>query len=122
MGHGSGGGYSASTGSLSANIKELSSKYPLSPSGRFGVPGKSAIARRMYVDNPEKTARDFFEKLSRGGNPGKTKSGDVMKTFPDGSRVVFRPSSHSDGSPTIDINHKGPGNRPYKVHFVERQG
>lgn len=123
MGSGSGGGYTASSGNLAANIKDLSAKYALSPSGRFGKPGTSGKARYLAVENPGDVAKQFWNKLGKGGVISKIDGGKgYISVFPDGSRISYRPKSNSDGSPTIDINHKSPGSSYYKVHFVKDQG
>lgn len=123
MGSGSGGGYTASSGNLAANIKDLASKYALSPGGRFGKPGTSGRARYLQVEQPGHVAKEFWDKLGKGGVISKIEGGKgFISVFPDGSRVVYRPKSTSDGSPTVDINHKSSGSSHYKVHFVKDQG
>ncbi len=92
MGSGSGGGYTASSGNLAANIKDLSTKYALSPGGRFGKPGTSGKARYLPVDKPGDVAKEFWDKLGKGGVISKIDGGKgYISVFPDGSRISYRP-------------------------------
>jgi hypothetical protein len=123
MGGGTGGGYSTSPGGLSSNVKSLAAKYPLDSEGKFGQPGRGKGTRHVLSNNPEGTGKEFFDKLSAGSkvkdlDKGKGKIG----TFPDGSTVVYRPVSSSDGSPAMNLVIKGPSGLDYKIHFVKEVG
>jgi len=118
MGAGYGGGNgSSSVGSLGANIKQLSKKYPLSGGGKFGEPG-TGNSRVVVSTNPQSTAKEFFEKLGLGGKISPLANGKgIVAKFPDGSRVNFRPKSTS-GGPAVDISTSGVSGNQYKIHFV----
>jgi hypothetical protein len=120
MGGGSGGSYSTSSSTLINNHQELAKEFPLDHQGKFGTYSNPTV-QQVFSDNPEKTARYFFEKLGKGGNHRPLENGKgEQSTFggPRESSVVFRPTSSSDGSPTVSIVIKGPDGISYKIHFV----
>jgi hypothetical protein len=123
MGGGTGGGYSTPPGGLSSNVKSLAAKYPLDSEGKFGQPGRGKGTRQVLVKDPRSTGQEFFEKLSSGAKVKDLKNGKgKIGTFPDGSTVVYRPVSTSDGSPAMDLVIKGPSSLDYKIHFVKEVG
>jgi len=64
------------------------------------------------------TAKKFYRKLSTGGQQSPLTNGRGTKAdFDDGSRVVFRPVSSSDGSPAVDITVVGRHGDQYKIDF-----
>lgn len=123
MGGGTGGGYSTSPGGLSSNIKSLAAKYPTDSEGKFGKPGRGRGTRQVPSSDPKRTGKEFFDKLSVGSKVKDLKNGKgKIGTFSDGSTVVYRPVSTSDGSPAMDLVIKGPSGLDYKIHFVKEVG
>jgi hypothetical protein len=123
MGGGTGGGYSTPSGGLSSNIKSLAVKYPLDSEGKFGKPGKGKGTRRVASNDPESTGKEFFDKLSIGSKVKNLEEGKgKIGIFPDGSTVVYRPVSTSDGSPAMNLVMKGSSGPDYKIHFVKEVG
>lgn len=119
LGHASNGGY-ASQGSLAANIAKLAKSLSTDGSGRLGSRGKNKV-RLIVAKNPSKAAKEVFSALKVGGTESKLENGKGQKAvFKDGSRVVFRPVSSSDGSPAVEIIVTQPNRVSYKIHFVSR--
>lgn len=110
--------------SIVDNLVKLGSKFPVTKSGYFGEKGKSKnnSIRNIQSKDPVKTAKEFFIKSKIGinkiiqlpNNKGK------MAVFPDGSRIVYREISSSDGTPVIEISVKTHSDRfkSQKIHFV----
>jgi|LauGreDrversion4_2_1035121.scaffolds.fasta_scaffold121367_4 hypothetical protein len=120
MGHASGGGYS-SPGGLSQNLGKLLNKFPSDRQGRLGAKGRNK-ARLIASDNPAKTSEDVYSALKSGGKESRLPNGKGRLTaFPDGSRVIHRPVSSSDGSPVVEISIKGPNGSSYKIHFIPKE-
>jgi hypothetical protein len=120
MGHASGGGYS-SPGTLSQNLEKLSNQFPSDGQGRLGTKGRNK-ARVIATDNPAKTAENLYSALKKGGKESQLPNGKGRLTlFPDGSRVIHRPVSSSDGSPVVEISIKGPKWSSYKIHFIPKE-
>ena len=116
MGGGAGGGYVGR--SLTSNILRLSKKYPLDEKGKFGTKGEGE-AQVLLSRNPERTAKEFFRKLSRGRDSlGPIKTGNGKRAvFRKTDFVVYRPSSKS-GGPAINLRIKGT-DLDYKIHFLK---
>jgi hypothetical protein len=122
MGGGRGGGYERDNGSqLERNIRGLESRFPRSKSGYFGEPGASRDVRRIRSKNPRKAAENFFRSARRGSEKvEKIKPGVQRAKFRDGSHVVYRKSSSSDGSPVVEIiTRNSRGLKRQKIHFIE---
>ena len=121
MGGGPGGSYSTSSSDLSANVKALSSKYPLDGAGKFGFKTQDNV-QNVEVDNPAEVAKYFFSALSKGGDVSSLKNGKGHIASFGSSKaayVVYRPSSSSDGSPAISLKIPGKSPLDYKIHFVK---
>lgn len=110
------------TRSLVDNLPSVTKEFPLSSSGYFGVKGSTGKVRRIKSDNPNKTACRFFEQIAQGAGEGKD-LGDgkgIRVVLTDGTTLVYREVSSSDGSPAVDINlvHRiGSVVRSQKIHF-----
>ncbi len=93
--------------------------------GRFGdsSPSTGNKTRNIVSDDPEKTAKDFYDKIALGGIEHSTGDGSRKITkMADGSIVTWRNYSHSDGTSVVQINiknstHSG-GIKDQKIHFV----
>lgn len=115
-------GGSGNTKVFSDNIARLTEKFPVSESGYFGKKGQSGKVRNIESDDPVATAQDFFQMATEGVATIKTNSkGRVFAEFEDGTMISFRPVSHSDGSPAVDINISGSGPiKTQKIHFISK--
>jgi hypothetical protein len=122
MGGGSGNG-PASRDSLHNNFQKARDQFPTSPGGYFGTGKSGGKTRQIHSSEPLKTAEKMFKMLSKGGKVAKLpKPGAVTAVFRDGSRVNFRPTSGSDGSPVIEIAFPKPASgvpATQKIHFVK---
>ena len=123
MGH----GYKGDTGhhhSISENLPSLQSKYNYND-GYFGVPGHGRDYVRNFIsENPEATAKEFYDTAAHGGIEHQMSNGKGMVTkMQDGTIVSYRETSSSDGSPVVEINIRESddfGNLKYqKIHFVK---
>ena len=115
---------------LSENIASVASEFGLH-NGFFGTRGigGSASIRNIESDDPEATAKEFYDKLAHGGieNPLYKKDGSpngFQTKMADGSIINWRPSSSSDGSPAVDIfvttiDENG-SIKTQKIHFIRR--
>lgn len=120
MGHASGGGYS-SPSTLAQNLSKLSKTYPSDKQGRLGAKGRNK-ARLISTHNPSKTAESIYSSLKYGGKESRLPNGKgKLAIFPDGSRVIYRPVSSSDGSPVVEISISGPNGSSYKIHFIPKE-
>lgn len=124
MGGGSGGSYSSSPSTLTSNIKDLRGLYPVDSQGRFGTPGRGQDVQHIISKDPMATGKLFFERLSPGGRIKDLTNGKgKISTFRNGSSVVFRPKSSSDGTPALSIVHIGSSKSDeYKIHFIQETG
>ncbi|MDD3022006.1 MAG: hypothetical protein PHX61_13650 [Alphaproteobacteria bacterium] len=129
MGTGRSGRYLNTRGSgnghtITDNLHAVTQKHPLSPSGYFGKEGSRTSVRRIESKNPQSTAHDFFNKLSNGGKIENLPNGKEQKaTMRDGSIIVYRPISSSDGSPAAEIRclPKNAGLKEQKIHFTKEK-
>jgi hypothetical protein len=114
------------------NLREATESFPVTD-GYFGVQsgtGSSEDAkstRRIVSNDPIETSRALVRMLSEGGEKTTAREGKVeMWVFGD-SRVVYRESLTSDGTPAVQltISSRATGIRSgQKIHFVQerRQG
>lgn len=123
-------GYKGDTGhhhTLGENAASLKKSFGFNPSsGYFGKPGKSndKSKRNIESNDPTKTAKDFYDKATYGGIEKPLKNGKGWKTeMKDGTTVVFRETSSSDGSPAVNISitssTSSGGIKTQKIHFVK---
>ena len=61
MGGGTGGGYSSQSSTLSSNIKDLGTKYPLNSEGKFGKPGSGKNTQQVSSKDPLATGNEFLK-------------------------------------------------------------
>ena len=115
--------------SITENLSNMKKAYPYS-NGYFGTQGdsKSTKVRHIESEDPQKTAKNFYDKFTYGGKeePIYDKLGNENGTktsLADGSIISWRNVSHSDGSPTVDINIErssdSGGIKKQKIHFVK---
>lgn len=125
MGAGRSGLFSGTTGgksTIESNAKAMSKKYPMTHGGYFGQHGKSKRVRVIYSNDPIETAKDFYERISKGGVYSKLSNGHGEQALlSDKSRIVFRIHSKS-GSPAVEIFIiNANGVKEQKIHFEERK-
>lgn len=111
--------------SIGQNILLTSSKYDYN-NGRFGTnsPSTGNQTRNIKSDNPQATAKDFYDTIALGGIEKSYNNGKVKSTkMSDGTVITMRETSSSDGTPVVEINIKGSshtgGVKNQKIHFVE---
>lgn len=122
---GSGGyiGGASTHRSISDNLSSLSSSYDYH-NGYFGEKGQGRnFTRNIISDNPQETAKDFFDKAAYGGIAKDMGNGKgKLAKMKDGTIVSMRETSSSDGSPAVEINIKESSNhgdlKAQKIHFV----
>lgn len=108
------------TRSLSDNLSALLKQFPLSPSGYFGKRGSSNPIRRIRSANPEQTAYHFFKVIANGAGEKRDIPTGIVVALKDGTRITYRVTSSSDGSPAVDIKilaSIGNIKRKQKIHF-----
>lgn len=111
--------------SVGQNIMIASSSFPYK-NGYFGSssPSTGSKTRNIKSDNPQATAKTFYNKIALGGIEKSYNNGKVHVTkMADGTQITFRETSNSDGTPVCDINikhssHTG-GIKQQKIHFIK---
>lgn len=109
---------------LRQNIPSMESSFPIT-NRRFGKPNtKSTYVSVIESDDPLSTAKEFYNRISYGGERDKSGDGFLTVRMKDGSVVTYRETSKS-GSPAIDINiresnDKGLKIRGHKIHFIKK--
>lgn len=117
--------------SISENSAPLKKEYPYK-NGYFGEKGRSSTNSKVrYIEssNPEKTAKEFYDKATYGGieepiyNKRTGEKIGMKTTLSDGSVISWRNVSRSDGTPAVDINISrstdSGGIKEQKIHFVK---
>ena len=109
--------------SLSQNIALTTSSYKLTD-GYFGSKGSSRGVREIHARNHEAVAKDFFNKIARGGVLDlKTISGGVLSRMKDGTIISYRKITSSSNSPAVEIRFRKMkskhGINDQKIHFVQ---
>lgn len=115
--------------SITENLPSMTKEYSYN-NGYFGTTGDSSSNKIRHIesDDPEKAAKDFYDKFTYGGKetPIYDKFGNEngkKTSLADGSIISWRNVSHSDGSPAVDINIERSSNsggiKKQKIHFVK---
>jgi hypothetical protein len=86
--------------------------------------GRKLYVREIFSDDPDKAAKDFYDKIGLGREYLKFDSNDLeIVKMMDGSLIVYRPITSSPNSPAIEINIKyssdNCGLKSQKIHFVK---
>ena len=104
--------------SLEDNAISMASDYPYDSKGYFGEKGKNC--RVISSDNPEKTSKDFYQKIGRGGTLSDLPNGKGTKTLlSDGTLIVHRLITSTKDSPAIEITVSGSTKiKNQKIHFI----
>lgn len=108
---------------LEQNIQSVSESYPIT-NGYFGTKGSSRRIREIHARNHEQVAKDFFNKIARGGILDlKTLPGGVVSRLKDGSTISYRKITSSPNSPAVEIRFRSArskyGINDQKIHFVQ---
>ena len=109
--------------SILENLPTLKSDYKYSDGYFFEKGLGREHTRDSFSNNPLKTAKDFYDKLTYGGIETEFENGKGLKTrMADGTIASFRETSTSDGSPVVEINIQKSNNhgdlKQQKIHFV----
>jgi hypothetical protein len=109
--------------SLEDNLASALSAYPLTD-GFFGEKGKSRGVREIRSRNHEATAKDFFNRIAKGGILDlRTAQGAVLTRMKDGSVVSYRKITSSVNSPAVEIRFRKADSKceikDQKIHFVQ---
>lgn len=123
MGTGSGETTALRGGStLSDNVSDLKSKFPVNSKGIFGRRGQGrGHTRNIDSSNPARTAAEFAGTASRGSVSAIPIEGKgMMYRMRDGSVISHRYTSR-DGSPVVELKVKNTsGIRSQKIHFTKK--
>ncbi len=111
--------------SLEENIASTTATYPLTD-GYFGQKGKSRGIREIRSRDHEKTAKDVFNKIAKGGILDlRTIQGGVVSKMKDGSVISYRKITSSMNSPAVEIRFRKlkskHGINNQKIHFAQDQ-
>lgn len=109
---------------LADNLNHMSKQFPITNNGYFGRKGKGKT-RIIDCEDAIKTSKHFYEMISRGGNHEEflNQKGVIVcrTTLIDGSRIVYRQITSTEGSPAVEITARKPGIiKNQKIHFIER--
>lgn len=109
--------------SLDQNIKSIAKFYPITD-GYFGVKGSSWGIREIHSRNHEAVAKDFFNRIAKGGILDlQTIKGGVVSRLKDGSVVSYRKITSSNNSPAVEIRFRKLSSKyginDQKIHFVQ---
>ncbi|WP_146259605.1 hypothetical protein [Paenibacillus dendritiformis] len=94
-------------------------KFKANDSGYFGEVGQSGNSKVRNLSGGDKVAREFFDEKTQGFKTERDiGNGKKLRIMEDGTAITYRPVSHSDGTPAVDIN-GGSTYKQQKVHFVD---
>ena len=110
--------------SIGQNIMVASKSYKYQ-NGRFGVssPSTGNYTRNISSSNPLYTAKDFYDKIAKGGVETKVSENQRITRMADGSSVAYRVVSSSDGTPVVEISIRksknSSGVKAQKIHLIK---
>lgn len=119
----------AKRGTVDYNAHKMRRKYPLNEQGYFGEKGKSKgkpgqkqIVRVIESRNQYKTAKDFYSKISKGGEETPLPNGrGKRKDLSDKTAIVYREKTGSIDSPAVSLNvPKNSKVKSQKIHFEKK--
>lgn len=109
--------------SFDENLALATTTYPVT-NGFFGIKGSSRGVREIHARNHEAVAKDFFNKIARGGILDlRTISGGIVSRLKDGTIVSYRKITSSTNSPAVEIRFRKLNSKfginDQKIHFVQ---
>ena len=109
--------------SLEQNVEGITASFPLT-NGYFGIKGTSWGIREIHSRNHEATAKDFFNRIAKGGILDlNTIKGGVVSRLKDGTIISYRKITSSNNSPAVEIRFRKLnakfGIKDQKIHFVQ---
>lgn len=104
----------------SAGTKPINTpKFKTNENGYFGNAGQSSSSKVRNMTGGNKTAQEFFNDVTQGfKNEKDLGNGKKLRIMEDGTTVTYRPISHSDQTPAVDIN-GGSTYKQQKIHFID---
>jgi RHS repeat-associated protein len=94
-------------------------KFKRGSNGFFGNSGRNGSNKVRNMTGGNKTAQEFFHDITQGFKSQKDLgNGKKLRIMDDGTTVTYRPVSHSDGTPAVDIN-GGSTYKQQKIHFID---
>ena len=111
--------YDDDISSADRNAEYVKEKYGLNENGYFAEKGKNC---RVYKsDDPIRDSIDFYQKFGRGGETKNLSNGKgTITTLDDGTIIVHRIITSTEGSPAVSINIKSPCSiKTQKIHFIK---
>ena len=97
--------------SLDENIAFVITRYQLTV-GYFGIKGSSFGVREIHARNHEKVAKDFFNRIAKGGilDLHILKRG-VISRLKDATVILYRKITSSNNSPAVEIRFRKLGSK-----------
>ncbi len=93
-------------------------KFTPNESGYYGAVGQSGSAKVRNMTGGNQAAKQFFDEKTQGFKTERDLGdGKVLRIMDDGTAITYRPVSHSDGTPAVDIN-GGSTFKQQKIHFI----
>jgi len=93
-------------------------KFTPNENGYYGTVGQSGSTKVRNLAGGDKAARQFFDEKTQGFKTERDLGdGKVLRIMDDGTAITYRPISHSDKSPAVDIN-GGSTFKQQKIHFI----
>ena len=109
--------------SIAENLPELTNKYKFQK-GYFGERGTSSQIRVMVCSDQYSESKAFYDKLAYWGIEKNLEKGNGVRTnMADGTIIIYREYTSTDGSPAVDIGIKFSSNKELikqqRIHFVK---
>jgi len=100
----------ASTGEVSV--------YKPGVNGYYGRKGNSSSSSVRHLPGGKEGARKFFDNVTQGYKKERQLDNNkgVIRTMPDGAIIVYRNTSASDKTATVEFN--GGQYKEQKIHFI----
>ncbi len=113
--------------SLRENLPEISKTYSPTSEGFFGKIGKAGVGkiRQIDVDDVLSESKKFYDTIAYGGIETTLPEGNGVRTeLRDGTIIVYREITSTDGSPAVEINVRKSSDRCglkfHKIHFEKK--
>ena len=114
------------------NARRMRRRYPLNRHGLFGEAGKGRVTgkgvrkehkRVIKSANQNRTARDFYSKIGRGGKESALPNGHGKRTdLPDKTTIIYREKTSTPNSPAVSLNTRTDSKiKNQKIHFEKEE-